>query len=49
MIPASRQRELANVLKAPIIELEGGHRTYESNPLSFARAVADGILRVALS
>jgi pimeloyl-ACP methyl ester carboxylesterase len=43
MIPPGHQRELAHVLTAPVIELEGGHTTYETNPSAFATAVAHGI------
>jgi pimeloyl-ACP methyl ester carboxylesterase len=46
MIATGHQRELALVLNAPVIELHGGHTTYETNPPAFAAAVAEGISRV---
>jgi pimeloyl-ACP methyl ester carboxylesterase len=46
MIPARRQHELADVLHAPVIEVDGGHTIYETDPTSFANGVAAGITRV---
>jgi pimeloyl-ACP methyl ester carboxylesterase len=43
MIPTEHQRELASFLNAPVVELEGGHTMYETNPSAFAVAVAEGI------
>jgi pimeloyl-ACP methyl ester carboxylesterase len=46
MVPTAHQRELARVLHAPVVELEGGHTTYETNPSAFAAAVAEGISQI---
>ncbi len=43
MIPTARQRSLAAALDAPVIELDGPHTVYESNPSGFAAAAVDGI------
>jgi 3-oxoadipate enol-lactonase len=43
MITPDRQRRLAAALRASIIELDGPHTVYESNPTAFAATVTSGI------
>jgi pimeloyl-ACP methyl ester carboxylesterase len=49
MIAPQRQRDLADVMSASIVEVEGPHTIYESNPEGFAAAVSQGIDHVAPS
>jgi pimeloyl-ACP methyl ester carboxylesterase len=47
MIPPQRQRDLATVMNASVVEVDGPHTIYESNPAAFANAVGQGIDHVA--
>jgi hypothetical protein len=47
MIPIALQRELASIMNAPVVELNGGHTMYETNLSAFAVAVAEGISQIA--
>jgi pimeloyl-ACP methyl ester carboxylesterase len=47
MIAPQHQRDLAGVMNASIVEVEGPHTIYESNPAGFAAAVSEGVDSVA--
>jgi pimeloyl-ACP methyl ester carboxylesterase len=47
MIPPQRQRDLATAMNASVVEVDGPHTIYESNPTGFASAVGQGIDHVA--